>query len=83
MFLATVGNSKPGSSKPPWGYEMANDTIEPVTDMHIPISPFKQPPNRFDYDKLPQRRRQEQQKNKKDDRKQPESGEDFHIDDYA
>jgi hypothetical protein len=78
MFLATSG-----SSKPPWVYWMANDIIEPVTDMNIPISPFKQPPNRFDYEKLPQRRQQEQQKQKKDDRKPPESGEEFHIDDYA
>jgi hypothetical protein len=82
MFLAAIGNSKPGSSKPPWAYWMANE-IEPVTDMNIPISPFKHPPNRFDYEKLPQRRQQEQQKKKKDDHKTTDSGDEFHIDDYA
>ncbi len=73
-----------GSEKPPWRYWMANDSVDPIHDMSIPILPFKHPPNRFDYEKLPQRRRQqEQEKKKKDDRHPPDSGDEFHIDDYA
>lgn len=78
MFLATSE-----SGKPPWHYRMA-DSVEPIHDNTIPILPFKHPPNRFDYEKLPQRRREhEQEKKKKDERKSPESGDEFHIDDYA
>lgn len=79
MFLATLN-----SGKPPWPYWMAYDSIDPIHDNAIPVLPFKHPPNRFDYEKLPQRRRdQEPQKKKKDERKTPESGDEFHIDDYA
>lgn len=78
MFLASSDSGKP------WRYWAANDGIEPINDSTITITPFKHPPNRFDYEKLPQRRReQEQPKKKKDDRKPPESGDEFHIDDYA
>lgn len=73
-----------GHEKPPWTLWAANDSVEPIHDMGIPILPFKQPPNRFDYEKLPQRKRdQQQEKKKKDDRKPPDSGDEFHIDDYA
>lgn len=79
MFLATSE-----SGKPPWQYWMANDSVEPIHDLPIQILPYKHPPNRFDYEKLPQRKReQEQEKKKKNERKPPDSGDEFHIDDYA
>jgi hypothetical protein len=79
MFQAT-----PDSVKRPWAYWMATDAVEPIHDNTVTIMPSKHPPNRFDYEKLPQRKReQEQEKKKKDERKPPDSGEEFHIDDYA
>ncbi len=79
MFLASSN-----SAKRPWVYRMATDAVEPIHDNTIPIMPSKHPPNRFDYEKLPQRKReQEQEKKKKEERKPPDSGDEFHIDDYA
>ncbi len=79
MMLATAN-----SSKTPRQYRMANDTVDRIPDNAIPMLPYRHPPNRFDYEKLPQHRREQQQeKKKKDDRKPPESGEEFHIDDYV
>ncbi len=77
MFLASSDHAER-----PWAYGMATDGVEPIHDNTIPILPFKHPPNRFDYEKLPQRRR-EQDKKKKEERKPPDAGEEFHIDDYA